>query len=86
MADVVDEAVRSRALIQEALGVPVRAIAYPYGDFDSAVAHLMGGCGYVYGLSCRSGRARFGDSLLALPRIEIEGTDTLREFVAKLAG
>ncbi|MBM4200788.1 MAG: polysaccharide deacetylase family protein [Gammaproteobacteria bacterium] len=86
IAEVVDEGARSRAMIEDALRSPVRAIAYPYGDFDDPVAHAMGGCGYLYGLSCRHGRARFGDSLLALPRIEIEGTDRLRDFVAKLAG
>jgi peptidoglycan/xylan/chitin deacetylase (PgdA/CDA1 family) len=86
IAEVVDEGARSRAMIEDALRSPVRAIAYPYGDFDDPVAHVMGACGYLYGLSCRHGRARFGDSLLALPRIEIEGTDRLRDFVAKLAG
>jgi hypothetical protein len=65
--------------------MPVRAFAYPYGDLDQVVTHLVGACGYVYGLSCRAARANFQDPLLVLPRIEVEGSDTLRQFIAKLA-
>jgi hypothetical protein len=48
------------------------------------VQHLMGACGYLYGLTCRSGRSSYRDGLLDLPRIEIFNTDSLKEFVAKL--
>ncbi len=41
-------------------------------------------CGYVFGLSCQPDLSRFQDSLLALPRIEVTGSDSLQEFVAKL--
>ncbi len=86
LAEAAIEGARSRAALETKLKVPVRAIAYPYGDFDPIVAHIMGACGYLYGLSCRPGRARLEDSLLAVPRIEIEGGRSLRDFVDRLAG
>jgi hypothetical protein len=73
-----------RAILERELETPVRAFAYPYGDCDRVVQHLIGACGYVFGFSCMPGRSRFQDSLLALPRIEVAGTEGLQEFVAKL--
>ncbi|MCC5636469.1 glycosyltransferase [Nostoc sp. CHAB 5844] len=84
VAEVVQEAVRSRSILHQGLGHTPTAFAYPYGDTDSAVQHLIGACGYTFGLSCKSGFSRFPDSLLALPRIEISGTNNLPEFIAKL--
>lgn len=83
-ADVVRECVRSRVMLEEKLKRPVDAIAYPYGDQDAAVRHLAGACGYTYGLTCRSARCRFEDSLLGLSRIEVPGGITLPEFVLSL--
>jgi len=85
ITEVVREGAVSRSVLEDQLRVPVRAIAYPYGDFNSVVEHLMGACGYLIGASCRTGRGRLQESLLSLPRIEIEGTDSLSQFVAKLA-
>ena len=83
--EVVREGFRSRAILEHELGKPIRAFAYPYGDVDQVVKHLIGACGYVFGLSCQSGRSSFQDSLLALPRIEVEGFDSLHDFVKKLS-
>jgi peptidoglycan/xylan/chitin deacetylase (PgdA/CDA1 family) len=84
-ADVVREAVRSRRLIGEQLGSPPTAIAYPYGDADTAVAHLVGACGYTFGLTDGPGHAELAHPLLLMPRIEVRGTDRLEDFVAKLS-
>ncbi|MBE9127585.1 glycosyltransferase [Coleofasciculus sp. LEGE 07092] len=84
VAEVVREGARSRSILEQQLGFPIRSFAYPHGDFDPVVEHLIGACGYVFGLSCRSGRARFEDRLLALPRVEVMGSDSLQEFVGKL--
>jgi hypothetical protein len=48
------------------------------------VQHLAGACVYIYGVSYRQAFCRAQDSLLALPRIEITGQDTLETFIAKL--
>jgi peptidoglycan/xylan/chitin deacetylase (PgdA/CDA1 family) len=81
---VVEEAVRSRTTIQGLLGTPVQSIAYPYGSTSGAVANLCGGVGYIAGLSCQSGLSTLYDNPLHLPRIEIMGSDRLKDFVAKL--
>jgi len=39
----------------------------------------------LYGLSCRPGASELSDPLLALPRIEIRGGDTIEDFIRKLA-
>jgi peptidoglycan/xylan/chitin deacetylase (PgdA/CDA1 family)/SAM-dependent methyltransferase len=82
---VTREAARSRETLVRGLGQAVPAFAYPYGAEDAAVQHLVGACGYVYGLTCRPGRATLSDSLLGLPRVEVLGTDTLEDFVRKLS-
>ncbi|HYG62806.1 MAG TPA: glycosyltransferase [Thermoanaerobaculia bacterium] len=82
--EVVREAAHSRAVIARALGEPPRAFAYPYGDTDPAVRHLVSACGYVYGLTTRPGRCGFGDGMLDLPRIEVAGDAPFERFVARL--
>jgi peptidoglycan/xylan/chitin deacetylase (PgdA/CDA1 family) len=85
VAEIVKEGVRSRTILTQELGKPVQTIAYPYGDVDPVVQHLIGACGYTTGLSCRSGHSSFQDSPLLLPRIEVEGSTSLQEFVKKLS-
>jgi peptidoglycan/xylan/chitin deacetylase (PgdA/CDA1 family) len=82
--DVVLEALRSRAALEERLGRQVTAIAYPYGDEDAVVRHLVGAAGLQMGLTCEHRRSHLRDEPLALPRIEIEGTDRLEDLVRKL--
>ena len=78
------EAVRSRAMIEHNLGVPIRAFCYPYGDVNPIVEHLIGACGYEFGLAIGFDHSTFEDSLLKLSRIEIEGTDNLEKFALKI--
>lgn len=84
--DIVREAARSRTILERELGRPVKAFAYPYGAHDEAVQHLVGACGYIFGLSCDFNLSGFFDPLLALPRLEITGSDTLQDFVKKIEG
>jgi len=83
-AEVVREAAGSRAALCRELGAPPAAFAYPHGSENQAVQHLVGAAGYTFGFSCRPGRSRLDDPLLALSRIEVVGTDRLETFIAKL--
>ena len=83
-ADVARECFRSRVLLEQVLSRSVRAIAYPYGDVDPVVRHLAGACGYVLGLTCRPGHSALHHEPLALPRVEVNGEDTLEDFARKL--
>ncbi|MFN3530988.1 MAG: polysaccharide deacetylase family protein [Candidatus Brocadia sp.] len=81
---IVREGARSRAILENKLGVTVKAFAYPYGDVDPVVQHLIGACGYIFGLSCRMELCSFHDPLLALPRLEVFGFNSLQDFIARL--
>jgi len=84
-AEVVREAARSRTILERGLRRPVNAFAYPHGAEDQSVQHLIGACGYIFGLSCRRGLCKFNDPLLVLPRIEVSGSDGITEFISKLS-
>jgi peptidoglycan/xylan/chitin deacetylase (PgdA/CDA1 family) len=79
------EAFESRAAIERCLHAPVLSFAYPFGDEDEVVRHIVGAAGFTYGLSCRPGLSARTDPWLALPRIEVTGFDDLPTFIGKLA-
>ena len=83
-AEIALEHFRSRCTLETALGRPVQAVSYRYGANDAVVRQLAGACGYLYGVTTRQSDCRFTDSLLSLPRIEINGDDNLERFIAKL--
>ncbi|MDR4499236.1 MAG: glycosyltransferase [Candidatus Scalindua sp.] len=82
--EVVREGARSRGVLGRELGITVKSFAYPHGAEDRVVQHLIGACGYIYGLSCRWGLSSYEDPLLALPRLEVFGSDILYDFIGKL--
>ena len=84
-AEIVEECVVSRSMLQKELGVPVTVFAYPYGDVDPVVAHLTGGCGYTVGVSCKEGLSQFADNLMSLSRVEVKDTTSLQEFINNLS-
>jgi peptidoglycan/xylan/chitin deacetylase (PgdA/CDA1 family) len=67
---------RSRSVLEDRLGAPVRTIAYPYGACDKAVAALAGRAGFTAGFISDYGprdtgglmRWRAGISSLTTPR------------------
>lgn len=83
-AEVARVLARSRRMLEEGLGTPVTALAYPWGLSDGAVRHFAAACGYLVGLDSKGGRSRLHGDPLNLPRIEVEGSDGLEAFVAKL--
>lgn len=78
--EIAAEALRSRVSIEEQLGSAVSAFAYPYGDADRIVESLTGACGYTFGLTCEERPSELVDRLTALPRLEVRGDMTLRDF------
>jgi peptidoglycan/xylan/chitin deacetylase (PgdA/CDA1 family) len=79
--EIVTEAAGSRATLARHLGAAILSFAYPYGDFDPVAKHVTGSCGYLFGLSCRSGLASLTDDLLALPRVEVSRDLSLAQFI-----
>ena len=69
--EIVREAAKSRAILERGLGKSVKCFAYPYGNVDEIVKHLVGATGYTYGVSGESRFSNFDDSLLSLPRLQV---------------
>lgn len=84
--DAVRELARSRVEIARRTGATVDAVAYPYGSHDPAVRRLTAAAGYTYGFTCEVRRAEWGDPLLTLPRIEVEGGWDLERFSRAVEG
>jgi peptidoglycan/xylan/chitin deacetylase (PgdA/CDA1 family) len=82
--DAIQEATWSRTLLQQQLGEEVRAIAYPWGVSDARVRRELMTCGYKLGLTVNSGIATLKDDLMALPRSQIQGSDSLAAFAKYL--
>ncbi|MEG4024390.1 MULTISPECIES: sulfotransferase [unclassified Microcoleus] len=75
--EIVREGAKSRAILERGLEKSVKCFAYPYGDVDPIVAHLIGASGYIFGVSYRSTFSSLDDALLSLPRIKVTAENFL---------
>jgi peptidoglycan/xylan/chitin deacetylase (PgdA/CDA1 family) len=82
--EVAYEAAESRRAIQQHLGTPVSAFAYPYGDRDEAVERITGACGITLAFTTRSYLMHVNDAPLSLPRIEVQGNESMSAFIRSL--
>lgn len=80
LRQITEEAARSRAILEEALGRECRSIAAPFGEDDARFLRIARACGYQAGFTIRQGVARLGDDPLRLPRLQIRGGMTLSDF------
>ena len=69
--EIVREGAKSRAILERGLEKSIKCFAYPYGDVDKIVEHLIGASGYTFGVSYRSNFSSFDDSLMSLPRLQV---------------
>ncbi|MEG4056083.1 MULTISPECIES: sulfotransferase [unclassified Microcoleus] len=76
--EIVREAAKSRAILERGLEKSVKCFAYPYGDVDPIVAHLIGASGYTFGVSYKLNYSSFDDNLLSLPRIQVTAKNALK--------
>ncbi|MEG4575937.1 sulfotransferase [Microcoleus sp. N3A4] len=76
--EIVREGAKSRAILERELEKSVKCFAYPYGDVDPIVAHLIGASGYTFGVSYRSKFSSFDDALLSLPRLQVSAKKALK--------
>jgi peptidoglycan/xylan/chitin deacetylase (PgdA/CDA1 family) len=88
-AEARKELAGARAMLEAALARPVRAFAYPQGDYDPAVVAATRAAGYTTAVTLDQGRARPGADPLLLPRLHV-GRHTppaaLRAFVVPTIG
>lgn len=78
-----DEARRSKDLLERHLGMPVQSFAYPFGmrpDESLATATMLTGCGYSTVFIAQHGTLRRGAPTARLPRVKVEGGEPLWMF------
>jgi len=77
----------SRASIEQALGLPVDTLAYPFSRFNARVKTVVSQVGYRVACSCPTGYVgATNDDPYDLRRITVLATDQLSDFAAKVRG
>ncbi len=73
----------SRDDLERALGMDISLLAYPYGRYDARTVGIVAN-GFRGACTTHARKVGFGDDPLLIPRIEIEGQDSILRFVRKL--
>ena len=76
----------SKALLEDAIGAPVRSLAYPYGYSSTRVRLAARSVGYRYAASVRNLRATPSGDLFTIPRLTIRRSTDMATFAAVVAG
>jgi peptidoglycan/xylan/chitin deacetylase (PgdA/CDA1 family) len=80
--ELAEDTKRTRAILEEGLGVPVPTLAYPYGAQNESVRRIVGEAGTRAAVTTEQGISKLGDDLLRLPRIEIVGGCTAEQLIS----
>jgi peptidoglycan/xylan/chitin deacetylase (PgdA/CDA1 family) len=81
--EAAEEAQRSRTVLEQHLGRPVRSFAYPYGtrgDFTPATEDILRKAGYTIAFNSMHGAIVAGADPISLPRVKVEAGDTFWMF------
>lgn len=85
LRQVLEEMTESRAAIEAHVGQPVKALAYPYGLFNSDIKLLAQRAGYEAAVTTIQGYANDPvPDTMAIKRIRVMGTYSLDDFVRRL--
>lgn len=82
--ELAEDTKRTRAILEEGLGVPVPTLAYPYGDQNESVRRVVGEAGTTVAVTTEEGISKLGDDPLRLPRITITGECTPEGLISSL--
>ena len=66
------ELVESKRILEKQTGNKVEFIAYPYGDYDHVLAHIVGKAGYTAALTCDFGKVIKGSDPLRMRRFVVD--------------
>lgn len=75
-----------KAVLEDALGVPVAAFAYPHGYNSPAVRRLVREAGYSSAAAVRNALSSTRDDPYRIARLMLKSTDTTAELAFWLAG
>jgi peptidoglycan/xylan/chitin deacetylase (PgdA/CDA1 family) len=84
VAELLDEAVTSRLMIERVTGQPVRTIAPPYGINDTRIEQVLATAGYHRSFIAEGGIAPVCGLEMRTPRIDVHGAMTIEEFAAEI--
>jgi peptidoglycan/xylan/chitin deacetylase (PgdA/CDA1 family) len=84
LAELAEDTVRARAILEESLATSVNTLAYPYGAVNEFVRRAIEDLGFQSAVSCEPGISRLGDNPLRLPRIEVLGGCTPERLLATI--
>jgi peptidoglycan/xylan/chitin deacetylase (PgdA/CDA1 family) len=74
----------SKFLLEDYLGSQIRHLAYPFGSYDQAVRDLAQEAGYVSACTTRIGLCTACEDPMALPRVPVNGQESLLDFACRL--
>lgn len=74
----------SKNVLQRYTGQTVNWLAYPYGSVNQKVANLVSQTGYIGALSTYNGLIQNTNRIFTLPRVRINGGESLASFASKL--
>ena len=81
-AELAEDTRRTRAILEEGLGVPVPTLAYPYGDQNESVRQVVREAGTVAAVTTEEGISKLGDDPIRLPRLEVADGCTPEQLIS----
>jgi peptidoglycan/xylan/chitin deacetylase (PgdA/CDA1 family) len=75
-----NELLDSKRILEKETGRTVNFLAYPYGDYDTAVARSVAAAGYSAALTCDFGRVHRGSDPLRLKRVVVDKRMSFASF------
>ena len=81
-----EEITGSKVALEARLGRPVRAFSYPAGLFGPRERAYVGEAGFDVAVSCEPGLNTRSTDRLVLRRRQVDGRDSLLDFLAKVGG
>lgn len=81
-----DELKGSKTDLERGLGLPVRHIAYPSGEYDEAVLRQVAEIGFTTAVTTHEGESETIGQLLTLSRVRVNGYTGLADLIAGLKG
>ena len=81
-----DSILKSKKLLEEWTGKPVRHFAYPHGMFTPEIVRIVRECGFASSQATRPGLWNKGDSDFAIPRVAVGRYDSLALFRIRVSG
>ena len=75
----------SKGILEDKLGIPIKAFCFPSGKYNCTTLKLLSESGYSLGFTTKSGRVHSGDDSFLLKRVRIWGGMTSSQFIKQVA-